>query len=337
MQNEDHKVLGIQDLDADAKVDILQSLSLIDGLVDQMTPTALLDHKFRFVFANRSYAKATHKRVDELLGQYIFDVFPDKPERVKTILDKLKLAANGIASELLVLPFDLIGPDGEKTVHHWKTTQEPLRDGSGNLHWVLLKIHDVTSEVMAQRESEIAAQELDHRTKNVLSVIQAMTRLASREKVSKDEFAADLIGRIGAMSRNHSRLYANDFRGMTVEELLLEELSVIGTADSVTLNGPEVDINSRMARDLSMVIHELATNAAKFGSFSTDVGRLHVTWSEADEALKIEWQESHDGPVGNLSDKGFGSKLLRMLRDIDVTRSSGPGGLHAVLICSDYS
>ena len=316
--------------------DLLGSLSFTDGLLNQVTPTAILDREFRFVFANLAYCKAISRKADELVGNYIFDVFPETPDRVNAVLGKFELAADGLACKLDAQAFDLVDAVGRRTTRYWQVSQEPLHDPLGNLSWILIKINDVTEEHTAAKESKLAAQELDHRTKNVLAVIQSMMRLASRENVSKDEFATDLISRIGAMSRNHSRLYANDFQGMTVRNLLIEELSVIAQGDNYTLSGGDANLSSRMARDLSMVVHELATNAAKYGSFSTDTGHLSVCCDEVDDVLEIDWIETHDLPLGKLSDKGFGSKLLRMLRGIDVTITPQKSGLHIKIKCKDY-
>ena len=322
---------------ADDALARLRSLDFVTTLRDQTTPVMVLDRDLRFVFANDAYLRQTDRTLDAIEGRHVFDVFPEIPERVKVVERKFRRALSGHPTTLRAQPYTLERADGTTEVRHWRATQEGLRDADGDIVFMMQRAEDVTDAVLARRERALVAQELDHRTKNVLTVVQAMTRMASREYETKEEFAQDIIGRISAMSRNHARLYQNDFHGMPVHELVRDELAAITSKANFTLSGRDgVMVNTRTARDLSMVIHELATNAAKHGCFAVEGGHLLVSWVEADEDLLIDWRESGTGPTPPLDDHGFGTKLLRMVRHIDVQREGTEDGLHAKLRCMGH-
>lgn len=320
-----------------SSVDEFDAVPLRDILRDQTTPTMVLDQDLRFVFANTSYRMATGTLDRKLEGKFVFDVFPDIPDRVEHVKARFLEALRGTATRLEVQPFDIETADGKREVRYWQAAQEPLRDRQGDVRWIMQQAHDITDRVRAEEDRALITKELDHRTKNILAVVQGMTRMASRAHADKDEFAADLISRIGAMSRNHARLYANDFMGMSLTDLLRDELGAIGSSQAFSLSGVDVQLNPAMARDLSMAVHELATNAAKHGCFLKEEGHLHLAWTTVGQDLTIEWFETGLGPVGPLDDTGFGQKLMRMLRLIDVTRVPVESGLHLRVDCAGFA
>lgn len=315
----------------------LETINLVSSLRDQTTPVMVLDTDLKFVFANKAYLKNTDRTMDDLAGRYVFDVFPEVPERIKVVERKFRRALAGVPTNLRAQPYNLERADGTVEVRHWRATQEPLRDAENKIAFMMQRAEDVTDAIVAKRERALVAQELDHRTKNVMAVVQAMTRMASREYATKEEFADDIIGRISAMSRNHARLYQNDFQGMRVRELIRDELTSLTSKVNFTLSGHDATmVNTHTARDLSMVVHELATNAAKYGCFAVKSGQLAVAWDVVDDHLVINWRESGCGPTPDVKNHGFGTKLLRMVRNIDVLREGTDDGLHAMLTCTDF-
>jgi len=315
---------------------LLGELDCADFLNAQSTPTTVMDRNLCFVAANPAYLAAVQRRWTELEGQFVFDAFPEVQDRVESIRAKFERTLAGETTYLDAEPFDITNTEGQRETRYWQGVQDPLRGQDGRVHYIIQSVHDVTETVENRRDRLLLAKELDHRTKNVLAVVQSITRLSSREHESKDEFVADLTSRIAAMSRNHSRLYNNAFSGLSLHDLLKDELDAMSLKSEFSLSGKDVMLNDTTARDLSMVVHELATNAAKYGCFAVEDGRLHVAWTEVGEDLVIEWRESGVGIVGPLNADGFGSKLFRMMRGIDCIRRPGPDGMSATLNCAGY-
>ena len=313
----------------------LAALNLLDVLREQATPVAIYNLDLRFVFANPAYLAVTGVEFDDIVGRDVFEVFSDKPERVERVREKLLEAANGEASRTRAQEYAIRDADGVRRIHYWRTLQEPLRDADGAIRFIMQTAENVTERVRLRRERELVAEEMAHRTKNVLAVVEAMTRLASRDaEQTKADFAEDLSRRLRAMGRNHTRLYARGFCGLSLRTLLLDELEGIASTDALALHGDDLDLPPRLAQDLAMVVHELATNAAKHGCFSRPDGALDISWKRVGDQLDILWRESGVEAVEVVHETGFGSKLLRMMTHVKVRREGTPDGLLATLVCT---
>lgn len=289
----------------------------------------ILDRNLNFVYANDAYLKSTHKDWEDLRGIHVFKIFPDTPDRVEYVHKKFCDCLAGEVTRLEAQPYNILESDGSERLHYWQATQEPILNENGDVVYLAQYIDDVTSRIEAEQERDLITQELNHRVKNVLSVIQSIARLSSRGQTSVESFTKEFIARVGAMNRVHGRLYENDFQGTSLKHILIDELeamSVVGE-DTFSLAGPEVQLDSKMSKDLSMVIHELATNAAKYGCFSKDDGRLDVIWTSESGKTRLIWRETKIGSIGKLSDKGFGSTLIRVVKNIDCVRQPIPDGL----------
>lgn len=309
----------------------LNQLNLTDVFDHLKTPTMILDRDLRFVFANQAYLDMTETDSASVLGEFVFDVFKEGDERVSKITQIFQAALDGETTYLDAQPYDFSYGEVTDDIRYWRAVQEPLRLADGRIGFMLQQAHDVTASVLADLEREMISAELDHRTKNVLAVVQSITRLASRQYEDKQGFTDDLMGRLAAMNRTHSRLHANDFEDMSLTDLIRDEVSTMALDSNFTLSGDAIPISSRVAKDLSMIIHELATNAAKHGCFAGDLGQLNVSWTRDGDKVYIEWQETGVGHLPPLADTGFGSKLLRMIRTVDCQRSMSQDGMTAKL------
>ena len=276
--------------------DGFMSLPLSQVLDMERTPVVVLDGGLVIVYCNPAYESVTGKSAQSLVGQHVFKAFPESPERMEGVRRAFQKALGGTTSELEAIPYQVDMGAGEPVMRYWQTIQEPLRDRSGRVKWILQRALDVTEKVRTQNRAELVAKELDHRVKNILTVIQAMTRLTRHtDGMSKDEFAEELTGRISAMSRLHSRLYANSFAGIDLKDLLRDEFAAISPSSGFSLDGPAIRIGTNTARDLSMVVHEMATNAAKHGCFSRQQGHLNLSWKRTDAGFVLNWVESGCG------------------------------------------
>ena len=171
-------------------------------------------------------------------------------------------------------------------------------------------IQDITARKTVEEERETLVAELDHRVKNVLASVQSMAAQSARKASSMDGFLKTFSGRLKSMASAHQLLTATRWRGAGMHNIAAAELG--GLAPGQTRwSGPDVLLTPRGANAMSLALHELATNAVKFGSLSTDVGRVDVTWRRTENGgLELQWLESHGPPVPTPTRRGFGSTLL---------------------------
>ncbi|GEP09223.1 sensor histidine kinase [Methylobacterium gnaphalii] len=197
------------------------------------------------------------------------------------------------------------------------------RDAPGQLPTRLIGVvADVTDRRQAQERQSLLIRELHHRVKNTLATVQAIVGSTARTATSIDSFYEAFVGRIKSLSHTHSVLTEDTWQTASLHGLLVNELMpYLGTDEAeglgsrVSLDGPEVDLPSDIAVPIGMAIHELTTNAAKYGALSTRQGRISVSWSimPGGEAgiLHFAWRESDGPPVTAPSRQGFGSRLLQ--------------------------
>lgn len=203
--------------------------------------------------------------------------------------------------------------DGDETVCRFSGA--PLRDGNGRVTGAVLTFADVTEEKASAQRRTLLMNELDHRVRNMLATISAMVRLSSKGAPDKDALVSILSGRIGAMTRTHGLLTRNSWRGAVLREIVRDEVQPYASPDRLVMEGDdEVVLPPQDAVDFALVVHELATNAAKYGAWSGAEGRVEVRWRVADGGrpiVHVTWRERGGPTVRPPSRTGFGSALIR--------------------------
>jgi PAS domain S-box-containing protein len=233
--------------------------------------------------------------------------------------------------------FPLLGADGG---YRWFLSRAtPSRDASGRVaHWFGTNT-DITAMRDAEQRIELLMMEVNHRSKNLLAVIQALAR---RTAAQGGDFAAKLEARIQAIAANQDVLVQRSWSNVPVRDMIDAQLRVIGEAgQQVHRSGPEITLSPAAAETIAMAIHELATNAIKYGSLSENDGRVAVTWSSTGEGLDAEftmtWIESDGPPPPPPSGRGFGSRIIadmpRTKLGAQVVSEYAEGGLHWSLRC----
>ena len=312
-------------------------------LFDRWTlPLMILDREQRYVYANSAYLTATHSTLDGLLGRKVFDCFPDTPERVAAVETLFRATLErGEITRLEAQPFQLELEDGSITDAYWQAVQDPIFDRDGEVIGLIQRAEDITQQVELQTRNEAIGYELNHRVKNIMAVVSSIARITGRNATSVPDFVKSFTARLGAMSRTNDSLARGDWRGLTVREVLDSELSPY-TEDqgrAYTLGGPDVRLSLDATKDLSMVAHELATNAAKYGCLGQESGALDIDWTYDGEQLVIRWVEdcgreiaAADPEDGRAS--GFGTRLFDMLPYVEVDRVFRPNGLTLTITIS---
>ena len=156
-------------------------------------------------------------------------------------------------------------------------------------------------------------REVDHRANNLLAVVQSIVTLTKVDSLEALNLKRDLLGRIEALARAHQLLAGSRWRGAQMEQLVEEELRpyTLGDLDRAHAQGPSMALSPAEAEAVAMAIHELATNAAKYGALSTEDGHVEVTWERGgDGERRIRWQEEGGPPVVKPDRPGLGMRLL---------------------------
>jgi two-component sensor histidine kinase len=171
---------------------------------------------------------------------------------------------------------------------------------------------EVEQRKQAQEQQQFLLRELNHRVKNTLATVQSLVTQTMIGSPSPATFAEALSGRLAALSKVHALLTDSSWQGATLADLVTAETSPYCSQelDNVTVQGEAVVLSPQAALTLSLTLHELATNAAKYGALSVPGGRIDVSWRRAGELLIISWAESGGPPVQPPSQRGFGSKLI---------------------------
>ena len=207
-------------------------------------------------------------------------------------------------------------------------TISPLREGEGRLVGASLVARDVSERKAAEQKAELLLGELDHRVKNILAIVSAVVSQTLKTSRTPEEFAAEVQGRVQAIAKAHSLLSHAGQGDVLLNTIIGTELAPYDRRDgNVVIAGPDVGLTPRAGLALALAIHELASNAAKYGALSITSGRLVVTWETVDAAdgktLTLRWTESGGPPVQTPERRGFGTTLIEraLAHDLDAVVS----------------
>jgi PAS domain S-box-containing protein len=195
----------------------------------------------------------------------------------------------------------------------------PLRDPSGAIERVTVSYADITG--LKKRESQIRLlmHEVNHRSKNLLAVVQSMV-WQTISKSDPQSFASDLSERVAGLAANHDLLVASEWQGVAIADLVASQLSHFNqlTGVRIKLAGPPFVLKAAAAQAIGMALHELATNAAKYGSLSTSEGVVEISWrldgeTGPDARFHMRWSEQGGPEVTQPLRKGFGQIVIKRM------------------------
>jgi PAS domain S-box-containing protein len=177
---------------------------------------------------------------------------------------------------------------------------------------------DVTGRKRAEEQQRMLHAELDHRVKNILATVNAVAAHTRDTSSSMDDFLTALDRRIHSMASTHELLSSRRWQGVALGELLRRELAPYDSSNNTCIEGPEVILRAEAAQTTALVLHELATNAAKYGALSIRQGRVSVRWhcvpnGQASGQLAIEWLETGGPPADVPRDPGYGANVITEL------------------------
>jgi two-component sensor histidine kinase len=207
-------------------------------------------------------------------------------------------------------------PDGSRGIA--LVDIEAVKDSDWNIIGAVNCFQDITERKWAEEREKTLAREVDHRAKNLLALVQATVQLTHADTVK--DFKAAIEGRLQALSNAHSLIAQSRWAGADLHSLVMEELAPYRAAETsrTHINGPEVVLEPKSAQTIAIVLHELTTNAVKYGALSVPSGRLLIEWSRDDKQLVIRWSETDGPPVKPPSREGFGTRVIgRVVHDLE--------------------
>jgi two-component sensor histidine kinase len=186
----------------------------------------------------------------------------------------------------------------------------------GKITHILSTVRDVTAQMTERRINEarkLLMREVDHRARNALTVVQSIVRLTEAE--TPEAFKQVVAGRVEALARAQTSLARRKWEGAYLREIVDAELAALAVAGAYRLSGPDVLVPAEQVQAMSMILHELATNARKYGALSAAGGAVTVSWRTEDDRLRLEWLETGGPPATPPAKAGFGSRLIDRLVD----------------------
>jgi PAS domain S-box-containing protein len=247
-------------------------------------------------------------QVHEMIGQPITRIIPPELRDEETeILARLRRGERIDHYETV-----RITKDGRRL--NISLTVSPVRDKLGNVVGAAKIARDITERKQAEKLQRLLIDELTHRVKNTLATVQAMANQSLRRAKSPADFVSSFGGRVQALARAHDLITQTKLRGAEVLDIVRDQVMLGATDDMrVFCTGPAVMLDAEASLHLALVLHELATNARKYGALSSPNGQLSVQWelqTNGGYRLVLEWRESGGPKVSAPKERGFGSALI---------------------------
>ncbi|TFU03073.1 PAS domain S-box protein [Polymorphobacter arshaanensis] len=264
----------------------------------------------RMMFANAAVLANIGRSWDEIRGRSDIEWHDDPVEAAKFVAADARIMATGIGESVEEV---LTGPVGPRVFQSAKT---PMRDAGGNVIGICGISRDITAEKAAEAQRQLLLAEMNHRVKNSLTAVMAIARQTLRNEASDATAWQGFEARIMAMARANDMLAGDHWAGADIASVVGEALGPHGPVNEgrIHIAGPDVDISAYAVVSLSLALHELATNATKYGALSLPQGRVDISWRLVDGAeapmLAVDWCET-DGPLVQVPHhRGFGTRLI---------------------------
>jgi two-component sensor histidine kinase len=296
--------------------------------------------KFTMVAINTAHAQAFATTPEALQGWGVLEVFPaDPPSAIREFMDAIRnsmdrVLATRAPDQMEIRPYPVQTPEGANE-RYWSAINSPVFDSSGAISHIVSAVQDVTGEVFERRSEEarnLLMGEVDHRARNALTVVQSLIQLTEARDLA--DFKATVLGRVEALARAQTSLARRKWEGAHLRDILSEELAAMAGPEKYEISGPNLLLPAEHVQAMSMALHELATNAMKYGALKTDGGKLSVTWTASAGQLTLVWSEDCGRAIALPASQGFGSRLLeRLTKQLggQIKREWRPRGLRVEL------
>jgi PAS domain S-box-containing protein len=286
----------------------------------------------RLLRANPAMCKFVGYSQAELLALSIFDItyFEDR-SYVQEAYQRLD------AGESAVFDIENRYVRNDGGVVWARTTMNLIRDGSGRPLRNTGVLLDFTERKAREEKEHLLMREINHRAKNMLSVVHSIAQQTAAQ--NPEDFVESFANRIQALSANQDLLVRNEWNGVEIEDLVRAQLAhfadLIGAR--IAAHGPRLRLTPAAAQAIGLALHELATNAGKYGALSVGAGRLDVSWRTEGNTFTMSWTEGGGPPVSVPKRRGFGTVVMTAMAESsvagEVDLDYSPSGLNWRLTC----
>jgi PAS domain S-box-containing protein len=303
------------------------------SLLHSPLPVLMYDDREQILAVSQSWLEKTGYSREELrsLEDWTTRAYGERSGEVLEYIRRI------ISTEPKLQPTELTIHTKDGRERLWNFVASALGTQSDGRRLFVSMAHDATERKAHEEQIRLLMREVSHRAKNMLSLVQAIARqTAAREP---DDFIGRFTERIQALAANQDLLVRNKWQGVDMEELVCAQLAhfadLIGSR--IAVHGPKLRLNAAAAQAVGLALHELATNAGKYGALSTDAGRVDVGWRMGGDSFAMSWIERDGPPVRRPVRRGFGSTIIDVMakRTVsgEVELDYAPLGLEWRLTC----
>lgn len=272
-----------------------QSTEILESISDAFFA---LGADWRFTYANRRALEMWRREGSGVIGRKLLEVFPQAAGT------EVYAAYEDAMRTRRTVQLETVSP----VMHRWlAVNMYPSRGGGLSVYF-----QDIQERKRAEERMRLLAAEVDHRAKNMLSLVNVMLRQTRAASVK--EFATAAQGRVAALARAHTLLSDTKWEGADLGKLIREELAPfrLGKGGRITVEGDAVALSPRAAQSFAMALHELTTNAGKYGALSLPDGTVTVRWRREAGSLLLFWEEAGGPRVRVAGDAGFGMRVIAL-------------------------
>ena len=293
--------------------------TILDGIGDGFYA---VDRDWRIILFNREAERHFRHSPEDVLGHKLWDLFPSARETaLGTLFTKTMESRETIRSETESVIFG----------SRWLSYRLfPLGDGMG------VVFRDMTDRKRAEEQRDLLINELEHRVKNTLTTVQSIASQSFRAAGIAPEALRAFDARLIALGNVHGVLTKQSWDAADLHDVVWAALHPHSAPDRdrFTVEGPNVQVGPKCAVAFSMAVHELATNAIKYGALSADSGHVEIAWSAADDRFHWQWRERGGPPVTVPERTGFGSRMIERALALQLSGTATIDYPPAGLVCT---
>ena len=266
---------------------------------------AHLDSEHRWIRANEALCRMLGWPINEFVTKSLKDI--THPDDLAQELGYLKQMREGVIDSYCM---------DKRYVHKhggiiWgRLTVSAVHRGDGSIDYFVGVTEDISARKRAEEQVHLVMRESNHRVKNLLGLVQAVARQTVAG--NPEDFVGRFSERVQALAANQDLLGRDERRGANLENLVRAQLAHFAdlVGSRITAHGPKLHLNATAAQAIGLALHELATNAAKYGALSVDAGRVDLDWRLDGDSFAMSWAESGGPPVQPPDHRGFGTTVV---------------------------
>lgn len=265
------------------------------------------DRDGRMIYANPATMEVIGQPLEQVLGRTQMEWHHDPEEAAAIYANDMRVMESGKAERM-----DEVFTTFGGGTHYYRSTKSPIRDEEGNVVGLVGVTADITEQRRAQERQELLLGELNHRVKNTLATIQSLAFQTFKDSAPEDYRRFE--SRLSALSRAHDMLTRDSWAAAAVEDVVAAAVEPFAMGARITASGDECRMEPKAAVNLAMLLHELATNACKYGALKGPKGTVAIDWTcrrvGDEQMLGLRWVERGGGPIEAPRRSGFGTRLI---------------------------